>query len=48
MPIEMENIRKEIEKSLRKYHPGWGEKKIKEVAYATAWKVYKQKQKGGK
>jgi len=46
MPIEMENIRKQVEKSLRKYHPEWGEEKIKSAAYATAWKTHKSQ--GGK
>lgn len=43
MPKRAEEIRKEIENSLRKEHPDWSDEKIKNISYGTVQKMYKQK-----
>jgi hypothetical protein len=43
MPKKAEEIRKEIEDSLRKEHPNWTSERISSVSYATVQRMYKKK-----
>lgn len=42
-PGTSEKTMHSLKASLRKSHPDWSEDKVKQVAFATAWKVHKKK-----